>query len=158
MKTDLDKKDLSILAILQRNGRIAISELADKINLSDTPCLRRIRKLEQTGVITGYGAQLNSQAVGLNVLVYASVRLTENSDIYAELFEQAVAELDHVMECSIVTGAHDYILKIVATDLLSYESFVKKSLGSLKFIASIESTVVLKQTFTRNILPLYMDK
>ncbi|GIU11227.1 MULTISPECIES: Lrp/AsnC family transcriptional regulator [unclassified Shewanella] len=150
----MDNKDRNILAILQRHGRIAISELAARLNMSDTPCLRRVRKLEQTGVISGYGAQIDPKEVGLNVVVYAFVRLKENSDQYAILFEESMENLDQVMECSVVTGAHDYLLKIVASDLLSYESFVKKSLGSLNCIAGIESTVVLKQNFSRNILPL----
>jgi len=150
----LDSKDLNILAILQKQGRIAISELAARLNMSDTPCLRRVRKLEQTGVISGYAAQIEPKEVGLNVVVYAFVRLTENSDHHAERFETAMQSLEQVMECSVVTGAHDYVLKIVASDLLSYESFVKKSLGSLNCIAGIESTVVLKQNFSRNTLPL----
>jgi len=154
MKADLDKKDLSILRVLQKKGRIAISELAEKINLSDTPCLRRIRKLEKTGVITGYGAQLNPKSVGLDVLVYAAVKLTESSDVYAQGFESSILEFNEVIECSIVTGAHDYILKVVSPDLHSYEVFVKKSLGSIKYVSSIESTIVLKQTLMRRELPL----
>ncbi|MCL1138076.1 Lrp/AsnC family transcriptional regulator [Shewanella pneumatophori] len=150
----MDNKDRNILAILQRQGRIAISELAAKLNMSDTPCLRRVRKLEQSGVISGYAAQIDPKEVGLNVVVYAFVRLKENSDQHAILFEESMENLEQVMECSVVTGAHDYLLKIVASDLLSYESFVKKSLGSLNCIAGIESTVVLKQNFSRNILPL----
>ncbi|MGS0679908.1 Lrp/AsnC family transcriptional regulator [Shewanella sp. 125m-7] len=150
----MDNKDRNILAILQRQGRIAISELAAKLNMSDTPCLRRVRKLEQTGVISGYAAQIDPKEVGLNVMVYAFVRLKENSDKHAIVFEDSMENLEQVMECSVVTGAHDYLLKIVASDLLSYESFVKKSLGSLNCIAGIESTVVLKQNFSRNTLPL----
>lgn len=151
---ELDKKDKNIVAVLQQQGRISISELAQQVNLSDTPCLRRVKKLEQQGVITGYGAQLNRQALGLNVLVYAFVRLTVNSDNFAQQFEHTVANLEQILECSVVTGAYDYLLKIVADDLEGYESFVKKSLGRLDFIANIESTVVLKQTFSRSSLPI----
>ncbi|MCE9687972.1 Lrp/AsnC family transcriptional regulator [Shewanella sp. AS16] len=150
----MDKKDLNILALLQRRGRMTMAELASGMNMSDTPCLRRVKKLEQDKVITGYSAQLDPQKLGLNVIVYAFIRLTENSDSSAELFERAMDGLEQVMECSVITGAHDYLLKIVARDLLDYESFVKKSLGSLKCIAGIESTVVLKQTFSRTALPL----
>ena len=150
----MDNKDLSILSILQSKGRIAISELANRLNMSDTPCLRRVKKLEQAGVISGYSAQVNPQAVGLNALVYVFVRLTENSNDNADVFEKAMENLAQVTECSVITGAHDYLLKIIAADLLSYERFVKKSLGSLKCIASVESTVVLKQTFSKSALPL----
>lgn len=103
----LDKKDLAILAALQRNGRQSITELAASVNLSDTPCLRRIRRLEQEGYITGYSAAINHRKAGFEVIVYASVRLSENSDRAAEQFEAAVALLPEVMECSVITGAHD---------------------------------------------------
>jgi DNA-binding Lrp family transcriptional regulator len=150
----LDKKDKMIVERLQRNGRISMSDLAQEVNLSDTPCLRRVKKLEQAGVIEGYQATLSRQAFNLNVLVYAFVRLSANSDKLADQFEQTVANLDQVLECSVVTGAYDYLLKIIAEDLENYESFVKKSLGRIDYIATIESTVVLKQTFSRNILPI----
>lgn len=150
----LDNKDKAIVEILQRDGRISMSELAQAVNLSDTPCLRRVKKLEQAGVIENYQAALNRQAFNLNVLVYAFVRLSANSDKLATQFEQTVSSLAQVLECSVVTGAYDYLLKIIAEDLEDYESFVKKSLGTMDYIATIESTVVLKQTFSRNTLPI----
>ena len=131
MNTNIDSKDLSILSILQNKGRIAISELATKLNMSDTPCLRRVKKLEEAGVISGYSANINAEAMGFNAMVYVFIRLTENSNISADLFENAMKKLPEVLECSVITGSHDYLLKIIANDLLSYESFVKKSLGSL---------------------------
>ncbi|WP_372871235.1 Lrp/AsnC family transcriptional regulator [Shewanella sp.] len=152
--TALDKKDSAILAALQQQGRQSVTELAASVGLSDTPCLRRIRRLEQEGYITGYSAQLDHRKAGFDVIVYASLRLSENSDKAAERFETAVALLPEVMECSVITGSHDYLLKIVARDLLAYERFVKKSLGGLPGIAGIESTLVLKQTFSRTALPL----
>jgi Lrp/AsnC family leucine-responsive transcriptional regulator len=154
MNINLDRKDLKILSILQSRGRIAISELATILNMSDTPCLRRVKKLEQAEVISGYSAQINPDSVGLNTMVYVFIRLTENSNISADLFENAMKKLPEVLECSVITGSHDYLLKIIANDLLGYESFVKKSLGSLTCISSIESTVVLKQTFARGELPI----
>lgn len=150
----LDKKDKIIIGSLQRNGRISMSDLAQEANLSDSPCLRRVKKLEQAGVIEGYQATLNRQALNLNVLVYAFVRLSANSDKLANKFEQIVANLEQVLECSVVTGAYDYLLKIIAQDLEDYESFVKQSLGRIDYIATIESTVVLKQTLSRNVLPI----
>ncbi|QYJ85934.1 Lrp/AsnC family transcriptional regulator [Shewanella mesophila] len=150
----LDSKDKLILEILQKEGRISVAELATRLNMSDTPCLRRIKKLEQGGYIDGYSARLSAQALQLNVVVYAFIRLTENSDRYADQFEQAISQLEQILECSVITGSHDYLLKIVAHDLLEYERFVKRKLGSLKCIASIESTVVLKQTFSRHQLPV----
>jgi DNA-binding Lrp family transcriptional regulator len=152
----LDKKDKVIIEKLQRNGRISMSDLAQEVNLSVTPCLRRVKKMEQAGIIEGYQATLKRQAFNLNVLVYAFVRLSTNSDKLADKFEQTVENLNQVLECSVVTGSYDYLLKIIAQDLEDYESFVKKSLGRIDYIATIESTVVLKQTFSRNILPIKM--
>ncbi|KTF10313.1 Lrp/AsnC family transcriptional regulator [Pseudoalteromonas sp. H105] len=151
---NLDKKDHQIIMHLQKNARYAVSQLASDISLSDTPCLRRIKKLESTGVISGYHAAINPKSVGLNVLVYAFVRLNKNSVAAANTFEQQANKFDHILECSVISGSYDYLLKIVATDLESYEHFVKFKLGSIDCIANIESTVVLKQTFSKKQLPL----
>ena len=150
----MDNKDKEILNLLQKNGRMSISELATKVSLSDTPCLRRVKKLEELGVISGYSAQLDSKELGLNVLVYAFVKLQGNTDKNAEVFEQTVMALDNVLECSVISGRHDYLLKIIAKDLEGYEKFVKKSLGNISAIDAIESTVVLKQTFSKTSLPV----
>lgn len=152
--SEIDKKDKDILKLLQTKGRISISDLAQQVSLSDTPCIRRVRKLEQNGVIKNYQANINRQALGLNVLVFAFVRLSANSQSLAQQFEDTVEGIDQILECSVVTGSYDYLLKIIASDLEDYENFVKKSLGVLDFIATIESTVVLKQTFSRNTLPM----
>lgn len=151
----LDNKDLAILDILQSNGRIAISDLAERVSLSDTPCLRRVKKLQDNGVIQSYGAHIPPQALGFDVLIYAFVRLSANSQNLANDFEQRVANFEQVIECSVISGAYDYLLKVIAKDLANYESFVKQSLGSIAAIASIESTVVLKQTFSKNTLPTH---
>ena len=150
----LDKKDQQLLISLQSQARMSVSDLAGSINLSDTPCLRRIKKLEQENIITGYHAAINPKALNLNVLVYAFVRLSQNSVSAAEQFEQHVEKLPHVLECCVISGSYDYLLKIIAHDLESYETFVKHQLGSLSCIANIESTVVLKQSFSKKQLPL----
>ncbi|MBL0688417.1 MAG: Lrp/AsnC family transcriptional regulator [Pseudoalteromonas sp.] len=150
----LDNKDQQLLVALQSQARMSVSELANTINLSDTPTLRRIKKLEQEQVIIGYHAAINPKSLNLNVLVYAFVRLCQNSVSAAQQFEQHVEKLPHVLECSVISGSHDYLLKIITQDLESYEQFVKHQLGSLSCIANIESTVVLKQSFSKKQLPL----
>ncbi len=150
----MDSKDLKILSILQNSGRIPISELANQLDMSDTPCLRRVKKLENSGVISGYSANINADSLGFNAIVYVFVRLTENSNANADMFEGAVKNLPEVLECSVISGSHDYLLKIISNDLLSYESFIKKSIGNLRCVSSIESTVVLKQNFSRQELPI----
>jgi len=154
MRTKMDSKDLQILSILQKNGRIPISELSSQLNMSDTPCLRRVKKLEKAGVISSYCAQLDPSSVGLNAIIYVFITLRKNTIANADDFEKAVNSLEQVTECCVITGKHDYLLKIIAPDLLNYERFVKKSLGSLSCIGSIESSVVLKQTFSNRLLPL----
>ena len=138
----MDKKDQQLLMVLQENARASVAELASSIHLSDTPCLRRIKKLEKENIITGYHAAINPKALSLNVVVYAFVRLSQNSVSAAEQFERAVEKLAHVLECSVISGSYDYLLKIIAHDLEGYEKFVKHQLGSLSGIATIESTVV----------------
>jgi DNA-binding Lrp family transcriptional regulator len=154
MNITMDSKDLRILTLLQKNGRMPISELATKLNMSDTPCLRRVKKMEESGVISGYSANISADSIGFNAIVYVFVRLTENSNANADMFESAVKKLIEIQECSVISGSHDYLLKIISRDLLSYESFIKQSIGNLRCVSSIESTVVLKQTFTRYELPI----
>jgi len=113
----LDNKDQQLLVALQSQARMSVSELANTINLSDTPTLRRIKKLEQEHVITGYHAAINPKSLNLNVLVYAFVRLSQNSVSAAQQFEQHVEKLAHVLECSVISGSHDYLLKIISQDL-----------------------------------------
>ena len=150
----LDNKDQQLLVALQSQARMSVSELANTINRSDSPTLRRIKILEQEQVIIGYHAAIKPKSLNLNVLVYAFVRLCQNSVSAAQQFEQHVEKLPHVLECSVISGSHDYLLKIISQDLESYEQFVKHQLGSLSCIANIESTVVLKQSFSKKQLPL----
>ncbi|ESP93559.1 MULTISPECIES: Lrp/AsnC family transcriptional regulator [Pseudoalteromonas] len=151
---DIDNKDRILLSALQQNARLSNAALAEQASLSDTPCLRRVKKLQQDGVILGYHADISPPAVGYSVLVYAFIRLTKNSVQAAESFENHVDALRQVRSCSVVSGSHDYLLEIIAEDLPSYEHFVKHSLASLDFIAAVESTIVLKQTFNKRGVPL----
>ncbi|MDP5147317.1 Lrp/AsnC family transcriptional regulator [Shewanella sp. ULN5] len=150
----MDKKDLKLLDILQKQGRISIADLADKMNMSDTPCLRRVKKLEQDKVITGYQAQLDPQKLDLNVSAFLYIRLNDCSSSFTDRFEQEMIKLDHIMECVVVSGEYDYMLKIVATDLLSLERLVKQNISNLDNVAQVSSTVVLKPVFSRTTLPL----
>lgn len=151
---NLDRKDKLLLNALQHNARLSNAALAEQANLSDTPCLRRINKLQQSGVISGYHAAIDRDQVDLSILVYAFVRLHENSASAANQFEQHVGEQEHVITCSVISGSYDYLLEIVAKDLPSYEQFVKHQLGACNAIAAIESTIVLKQTFAKRTLPI----
>lgn len=150
----MDKKDLKLLDILQKQGRISIADLADKMNMSDTPCLRRVKKLEQDKVITSYHAQLDPQKLDLNVSAFIDVRLADCSVIFADKFEQDMTQLVNVMECAVVTGEYDYLLKVVVRDLLSLERLIKHNISNLDNVSYVSSTVVMKPVFSRTTLPL----
>lgn len=149
----MDNKDRLIIEALQNNGRIAISELAASLNMSDTPCLRRIRKLEQSEVIRGYKCCLDPKKLGYHVVIHAFVSLKSNSEEAGELFEKSIVNIPQVTECSVIIGHHDYLIKVVAKDLAHYESLLKKQISTIDCIAKIESTVELKSVFQRSTLP-----
>lgn len=151
---ELDKKDRALLRLLQQDARIANSALAEHVNLSDTPCLRRVKRLQQEGVITQYQAIVDRKSVGLSVLVYAFVRLSENSAAAAKQFEEHIFSLENVLSCSVISGSYDYILEVVAEDLEQYEYFLKHKLAINSRVAAVESSIVLKQTFSRRVLPI----
>lgn len=151
---NLDRIDLELLRQLQADGRTKNVDLAERVNLSPTPCLRRVRKLEASGVIRRYAAVVDEAAVGLNVGAFAFVKLDRNTAARGEAFEKTVARLSDVMECCVVTGAHDYVLRIVAQDLGAYERFIKEKLATIKGVADIETMIILNRTMARSVLPL----
>ena len=150
----LDRIDRKLLRELQADGRATNVELAERVSLSHTPCLRRVRKLEAKGVIKRYTAIVDPEAVGLRVGAFAFVKLDRNTATKAAAFERAVAALSEVMECCVVTGGHDYVLRIVATDLGAYERFLKERLAAVEGVADIETMIILSQTMFRPVLPL----
>jgi DNA-binding Lrp family transcriptional regulator len=149
-----DSVDRKILSILEKNARISNAELAEKVNLSPTPCLRRLRKLESTGLIRGYAALLDEKALGLQASALLFVNLEKNTKENAEQFEAAVKLLPEVLECFVVAGRHDYVLRIVTRDLDDYARFIKERLAVLEKIADLESIIILKQILVQKNLPL----
>lgn len=150
----LDKVDRQILRVLQQQGRISNADLAEKVNLSPTPCLRRVKRLEASGVINRYVAELDPSQLGLKVSAYVFIRLQRNSSANAERFEQAVKELEQVEECSVLSGEYDYLLKVVAEDLERYEGFIKQRLAAIEEVDTINTTIILKQVMSRQPLPV----
>jgi Lrp/AsnC family transcriptional regulator, leucine-responsive regulatory protein len=154
MTKALDRTDRRILKQLQENGRITNVELAEQVNLSATPCARRWRRLEEQGYIEGYTAIVDPRLSGYTVTAYAFIRLSSNGWQAAEAFETAVKKLPPVMECSVVSGSSDYLLRIVARDLQDYERFLKRELAVIDAIGTIDSTIVLNRVLNRAGLPL----
>ncbi len=152
--TRLDAIDLRILAELQRDGRMTNQALAEKVGLSPTPCLRRVRRLEETGIIGGYVAVVDQKAVGLPVSVFISIKLERQREEDLDRFAEAVSRWPEVMECYLMTGQRDYLMRVVCADLPAYERFLKARLTRLDGIASIESSFALAQVKHTNVLPL----
>lgn len=154
LMSDLDAIDRKILAALQADSRITMQELAEKVGLSISPCHRRVKLLEQRGVISGYMALVDQKAVGLPVSVFISIKLVRQKEEDLNRFARAIAKWDEVLECYLMTGNRDYLLRVVAADLASYEAFLKNKLTRLDGIASIESSFALSQVKYSIALPV----
>jgi len=153
-KTALDALDRKILSGLQINGRMSLAELSDRVGLSPSPCLRRVRHLERSGVITRYVAVIDQRTVGLPVSVFVSIKLEKQKQESLDRFAKAVERWPEVLECYLMTGSRDYWLRVVVPDLEAYERFVKQKLTRLDGIASIESSFALEQVKYTNVLPI----
>jgi Lrp/AsnC family leucine-responsive transcriptional regulator len=150
----LDAIDRKILGLLQADGRTTMQELADKVGLSVSPCHRRVKLLEERGVITRYIATVDQKSLGLHVSVFISIKLARQKEEDLDRFAKAISGWDEVLECYLMTGNRDYLLRVVAADLSSYEAFLKNKLTRLDGIASIESSFALSQVKYSIALPV----
>jgi Lrp/AsnC family transcriptional regulator, leucine-responsive regulatory protein len=150
----LDAIDRKILAVLQLDSRITMQDLAEKVGLSISPCHRRVKLLEERGVITRYMALVDQKAVGLPVSVFISIKLIRQKEEDLDRFAKAISGWEEVLECYLMTGNRDYLLRVVAADLTSYEAFLKTKLTRLDGIASIESSFALSQVKYTIALPV----
>ena len=145
----LDTVDIKILTALQANARISNADLSELVNLSQTPCLRRLRKLENSGLIQQYSARLNHSMLGINVSAFVFIKLNKNTSSNAAEFEAAVSAFPEELECCVLAGVHDYALRVAMADLQAFESFLKDKLANVEQVENIESTIILNQTMTR---------
>jgi Lrp/AsnC family transcriptional regulator, leucine-responsive regulatory protein len=150
----LDEIDRKILVLLQANARVANIELAEKVGLSPSPCLRRVRELEERGVVRRYVTLLDPTRVGLPVSVFVNVTLDRQIEPALERFEAAILKRPEVMECYLMTGDFDYLLRVVTADLSAYERFLVENLTRVPGVASIRSSFALKQVKYSTALPL----
>ena len=150
----LDEIDRRILAALQQDGRLTIADLATRVGLSASPCHRRVRILEDEGVIERYVAVLDQRAVGLPVSVFVSIKLESQREDALQKFAKAIAPWPEILECYLMTGPRDYLLRVVVADLAAYETFLKTKLTRLSGIGSIESSFALEQVKYTNKLPV----
>jgi len=153
-KLAMDALDRKILDCLQADGRMSVADLAAKVGLSPSPCLRRVRNLERTGIISRYAAVLDQRAVGLPISVFVSIKLEKPRQEVLDRFAKTIARWPEVLECYLMTGPRDYWLRVVVPNLESYERFVKQRLTRIEGVASIESSFALEQVKYTNALPL----
>jgi DNA-binding Lrp family transcriptional regulator len=137
---NLDATDCRILNVLQRDGRISVTDLAEKVGLSQTPTLRRVRQLEDAGLIEGYAARLDPRKLGYSVIVFASVYLERQSLDIVDRFEKAIANIPQVIEAYSMAAGAEYLLRIVAHDLDWYHQFQRKRILSIPGVAKIDSS------------------
>ena len=154
LNKSLDAIDRQILENLQNDARMRNVELAEKGGLSPSPCLRRVGNLEETGVIRGYATLVDAEAVGLPVSVFVSVTLEKQIEKTLEKFEKEIRARPEVMECYLMTGDADYLLRVVTADLGAYERFLIEHLTRIPGVASIKSSFALKQVAYRTALPI----
>jgi Lrp/AsnC family transcriptional regulator, leucine-responsive regulatory protein len=153
-KLDLDKVDCRIIAELQADGRLSNVELADKIGLSASPCLRRVKRLEQEGYIAGYRAALQRDRIGLGFSVFLGVKIDGHANERALTFEKAVVAMPEVVACHLVSGDADYILEVVVPDLGDYQRFLVGRLLELPIVREVRSNIAIQTLKAGAPLPL----
>jgi len=140
----MDAIDRAILRELQRDGRVSNAELADRVHLSPSPCLRRVRRLEADGTISGYRAVLDKRKLGLGLTVFIEVKVTAHSPDRASGFEEAVAAIDEIIGCYIISGSSDFLLEAVVPDLKAYEHFYLHTILALPGVYDVETHFVIR--------------
>jgi Lrp/AsnC family transcriptional regulator, leucine-responsive regulatory protein len=138
-----DPYDIAILQEVQKNAKITIKDLSEKINLSPTPTFERLKKLEKEGYITGYHAKLDIKKLGLSLMVMCNVSLKNHQKDIIEKFQEEIIRFDEVKECYHIAGMYDYLLKIIVKDMDAYQQFVSKKLASLENIGNVQSSFVM---------------
>lgn len=152
--TDLDAIDRNILRRLQQNGRLTNQQLCEDVGLSPSPCLRRVRALEERGVISGYVALVEPETIGLPVNAFVRIRLDQQDDHHLERFESAVAEFPEVMDCYLMTGEADYQLRVLVPSLAAFEDFLRKRLTRIAGVAQVTTSFALRPIVNRTALPM----
>lgn len=150
----LDQLDRRILAELQSDGRMTNQELSERVGLSPTPCLRRLRHLESEGVIFRYVALVDPEVVGYSVTAFVRVRLDQQDDRHLALFEEAIAGFPEVMECYLMTGDADYQLRVVVKSLGSFEDFLRQRLTRIPGVGQVTTSFALRPIVYKTALPL----
>ncbi|SFD55492.1 Lrp/AsnC family transcriptional regulator [Roseivivax sediminis] len=150
----LDRIDIKILAELQRNGRITNVELAERVALSPSPCLMRVKKLQKAGYITGYSAQIDVAKLGETLTVFTEFTLKNHRQIDFARFQEALENTDSCTECHLVSGGYDYLVKFVTSGIVDYQSIIENLIDRNLGIDKYFSFVVIKSPIVKTQLPL----
>ena len=150
---DIDDTDRRLLRLLQTDARMSITELAERVNLSATPCARRLKRLEDSGVITGYHTQTDAQKLGYPLAVFIAISMDRHTADRFEQFEDKIQSFDEVISCSIVTGrTEDYLIKVRVRDMAHYEEFLLHRLNRIEGVAQVHTSFELREVFNRSIV------
>lgn len=151
----LDGCDRRILEALQEDGRLSNQDLADLIGLSPSPCLRRVRRLEEAGLIAAYRAVLNARALGLNLMAFIQISMDRHTPERFENFERHVGELPEVLECHLITGqSADYLLKVIVADMDGFQTLLLNKITRIDGVTGVHSSFVMKSPVSKTSLPL----
>jgi len=152
---EIDRYDQRILEVLQEDGRISNQELAERIGLSPSPCLRRVRALEESGVIAGYRAVLDARRLGLTLLALIHISMDRHTPERFANFEQQVAALPEVLECLLITGQDaDYQLKVVVRDMDAYQALLLNKITRIEGVSGVHSSFVMRRVVDKTALPI----
>ena len=153
LSIDIDDTDKQLLRLLQTQARMSITELAERVNLSATPCARRIKRLEEAGIITGYHTQTDAQKLGYPLAVFIAISMDRHTADRFEHFEEKIQSFDEVVSCSIVTGrTEDYLIKVRVRDMAHYEEFLLHRLNRIEGVAQVHTSFELREVFSRSVV------
>jgi Lrp/AsnC family leucine-responsive transcriptional regulator len=151
----IDRYDRRILEVLQEDGRISNQDLAERIGLSPSPCLRRVRALEEAGIIAGYRAMVSAEKLGLSLMALVHISMDRHTPERFERFDAAVSALPQVLECLLITGQEaDYQLKVVVRDMTAYQDLLLNRLTRIEGVTGVHSSFVLRRVLERTALPV----
>jgi len=150
----IDAKNVQIIYALQRNGRLSNLDLSETVRLSPSPCLRRVRLMEEAGVIRGYTADVDPKAVGLRITAFIRITLQRHDRDAVARFEAKVQDIDEILDCHLLTGEADYLLRVLVPDLDAYEGFVRNRLHGIPGINSITTSLVYGTVKSSRVFPL----
>jgi Lrp/AsnC family transcriptional regulator, leucine-responsive regulatory protein len=150
----LDLIDHKLLEILQSNGKITNAQLSKEIGLSPAPTLERVKKLENTGIIESYHAQIDREKVGLGVMTFVQVTLSGHRKSITEAFVKTIEKVPEIIECHHVTGSCDFLLKVIARDITSYQTLIMETINEIEVVASTQTMVILSTFKNSKVLPI----